>query len=579
MSIRGTLCALTGGTYMADKNFLTDIIDADLAEGKVQQIHTRFPPEPNGYLHIGSAKAIYINWSIANQYGGKFNLRLDDTNPAREGEEYVNSIIEDLHWLGADPNGGIFYGSDYFERCYEYAEQLIREGKAYVDDLTREQMQEYRGNDAGKPSRPSPYRDRTPEENLDLFRRMRAGEFADGEKTLRAKIDLASPNMNMRDPTIYRIKHVEHHRQGDKWCIYPMYDFAHPIQDALEGITHSLCSLEFEAHRPLYDWVVNNVSVPNKPRQIEFARLGIDHTVMSKRKLRKLVEEGIVSGWDDPRMPTLCGLRRRGFTPASIRNFCDRIGVAKSASVVEYSFLEHCLREDLNEKAERTMGVLHPVKLVITNYPEGKSETFTVENNPTDPASGTHEITFSRECWIEADDFMEVPVPKYKRLTPNGPECRLKGAYLITCTGCKKDENGNVVEVYAEYDPNSPGGDPADGRKVKGATLHWVDAESCVDAEVRLYDNLFSDPQPDGPDKDFLNCLNPDSLMVLEGCKVERAMVDVAKRFDQAENRTGVNAPTFQFMRTGYFCMDNRDCTADHLVFNRSVSLKDSFKK
>ena len=565
---------------MADKNFLTEIIDADLAEGKISEIHTRFPPEPNGYLHIGSAKAIYINWSIANQYGGKFNLRLDDTNPAREGEEYVNSIIEDLHWLGADPNGGIFYGSDYFDKCYEYAEKLIMEGKAYVDDLTRDEMREYRGADAGKPSRPSPWRDRTPEENLDLFRRMRAGEFQEGEKTLRAKIDLASPNMNMRDPAIYRIKYAEHHRQGNKWCIYPMYDFAHPIQDALEGITHSLCSLEFESHRPLYDWVVSNVSIPyHKPRQIEFARLGIDHTVMSKRKLRKLVEEHYVSGWDDPRMPTLCGLRRRGYTPKSIRNFTDRIGVSKVPSVVEYGFLEHCLREDLNVSAQRTMAVLHPVKLTVTNYPQGQSETFTVENNPTDPSQGTHEITFSRHLWIEHEDFLETPIPKYKRLYPDGPECRLKGAYLVKCTGCVKDENGQIVEILCTYDPDSRGGDPADGRKVKGATLHWVDAENCVDAEVRLYDNLFSDPQPDGPDKDFLNCLNPDSLMVLEGCKVERAMVDVARDFDRVENRTGINAPTFQFMCTGYFCMDNRDCTADHLVFNRSVSLKDSFKK
>ena len=565
---------------MADEkfsNFLTDIIDADLAEGKVDVVHTRFPPEPNGYLHIGSAKAIFINYTIAKHYGGLFNLRFDDTNPAREGDEYVQSILQDLKWLGAEPNGGIFYGSDYFERCYEYAEQLIKEGKAYVDDLTREEMQEYRGNDAGKPSRPSPYRDRTPEENLDLFRRMRAGEFADGEKTLRAKIDLASPNMNMRDPTIYRIKHVEHHRQGDKWCIYPMYDFAHPIQDALEGITHSLCSLEFEAHRPLYDWVVNNVSVPCKPRQIEFARLGIDHTVMSKRKLRKLVEEGIVSGWDDPRMPTLCGLRRRGFTPKSIRNFCDRIGVAKSASVVEYAFLEHCLREDLNASAERTMGVLHPVKLVITNYPAGKSETFEVENNPTDPAAGTHEITFSRECWIEADDFMAEPIPKYKRLFPGGPECRLKGAYLIKCVGYETDENGNVTEIAAEYDPDSRGGDPADGRKVKGATLHWVDAATAIDAEVRVYSELFSDPAPDGADKDFLACMNPDSLETLTGCKVEARMRDVAAEYDKTEKQ-GKTAPSFQFMRLGYFCLDNKDCSADHLVFNRSVTLKDSFK-
>ena len=560
-------------------NFLTDIIDADLAEGKVDVVHTRFPPEPNGYLHIGSAKAIFINYTIAKHYGGLFNLRFDDTNPAREGDEYVQSILQDLHWLGADPNGGIFYGSDYFDKCYGYAEKLINEGKAYVDDLTRDQMREYRGADAGKPSRPSPWRDRTPEENLDLFRRMRAGEFQEGEKTLRAKIDLASPNMNMRDPAIYRIKYAEHHRQGNKWCIYPMYDNAHPIQDALEDITHSLCSLEFEAHRPLYNWVIDHCELPARPRQIEFARLGIDHTVMSKRKLRKLVEEHYVSGWDDPRMPTLCGLRRRGYTAASIRNFCERIGVAKSPNVIEYGFLEHCLREDLNANAERTMAVLHPVKLTVTNYPEGQSETFTVENNPTDPAQGTHDITFSRHLWIEEDDFMEVPVPKYKRLTPNGPECRLKGAYLVTCTGCVKDESGRVVEVLCTYDPDSRGGDPADGRKVKGATLHWVDAENCLDAEVRLYDNLFSDATPDGPDKDFLDCLNPDSLTVLTGCKVEPEMRKVAEAFDKQENRTGVNAPTFQFMRVGYFCMDNRDCTAEHLVFDRSVSLKDSFKK
>ena len=398
--------------------------------------------------------------------------------------------------------------------------------------------------------------------------------------TLRAKIDLASGNFNMRDPVIYRIRFINHHRQGTKWCIFPMYDFAHPIQDALEGITHSLCSLEYEEHRPLYDWVVNNVSIPyHKPRQIEFARLNIDHTVMSKRKLRKLVEEHYVSGWDDPRMPTLCGLRRRGYTAASIRNFCERIGVAKSPSTIEYGFLEHCLREDLNATAERTMAVLHPVKLTVTNYPEGQSETFTVENNPTNPDQGTHDITFSRHLWIEADDFMEVPVPKYKRLTPNGPECRLKGAYLVTCTGCVKDENGNVTEVLCTYDPDSRGGDPADGRKVKGATLHWVDAGNCLDAEVRLYGNLFSDATPDGPDKDFLTCLNPNSLTVLTGCKVEPEMAAVAAAFDKQENRTGVNAPTFQFMRVGYFCLDNRDSTAEHLVFNRSVSLKDSFKK
>ena len=552
---------------MADKNFLTEIIDADLAAGKVSEIHTRFPPEPNGYLHIGSAKAIYINWSIARAYGGKFNLRLDDTNPAREDVEYVNSILEDLHWLGADPDGGVFYGSDYFEQCYEYAEQLIREGKAYVDDLTRDEMREYRGSDAGKPSRPSPWRDRTPEENLDLFRRMRAGEFQEGEKTLRAKIDLASPNMNLRDPAIYRIKYEHHHRQGDKWCIYPMYDFAHPIEDALEGITHSLCSLEFEAHRPLYNWVVEHCDLPCKPRQIEFARLGIDHTVMSKRKLRALVEGGKVSGWDDPRMPTLCGLRRRGYTPASIRNFCERIGVAKAASTVEYSFLEHCLREDLNETAQRRMAVLRPVKLVITNYPEGKSETFTVENNPNRPEDGEREITFSRELYVEADDFLPEPVPKYKRLYPGGPECRLKGAYLIRCVGYETDENGNVTEIAAEYDPDSRGGNPADGRKVKGATIHWVDAATAVDAECRLYDNLFSDPAPDAADKDFLECLNPGSLEVVTGCKVEAGLADA------------VAPANFQFLRLGYFCLDSRDSRPGHLVFNRSVGLKDGFKK
>ena len=563
------------------KNFILNFIDEDIAEGGRFQgltVHTRFPPEPNGYLHIGHCKALCIDFGTAERYHGLCNLRMDDTNPAKEDTEYVDAIQQDIHWLGFDWGDRFFYGSDYFEKDYEYAVELIKKGLAYVCELTPEEFKANRG-DIGIPAT-SPYRDRPIEESLDLFARMRAGEFPNGAMTLRAKIDLASGNLNLRDPIIYRIRFINHHRQGTKWCIYPMYDFAHPIQDALEGITHSLCSLEFESHRPLYDWVVSNVSIPyHKPRQIEFARLGIDHTVMSKRKLRRLVEEHYVSGWDDPRMPTLCGLRRRGYTAASIRSFCERIGVAKSPNTVEYGFLEHCLREDLNVSAQRTMAVLHPVKLTVTNYPQGQSETFTVENNPTDPSQGTHEITFSRHLWIEHEDFLETPIPKYKRLYPDGPECRLKGAYLVKCTGCVKDENGQIVEVLCTYDPDSRGGDPADGRKVKGATLHWVDAESCVDAEVRLYDNLFSDPQPDGPDKDFLNCLNPDSLMVLEGCKVERAMVDVAKRFDQAENRTGVNAPTFQFMRTGYFCMDNRDCTADHLVFNRSVSLKDSFKK
>ena len=561
-------------------NFIYNFITEDLAPGGQYQgmtVHTRFPPEPNGYLHIGHCKALCIDFGTAEKFGGLCNLRMDDTNPTKEDEEFVEAIKQDIHWLGFDWGDRFFYGSDYFEEDYRQAELLIQKGLAYVCQLTPEEFKANRG-DIGVPA-VSPYRDRPMEESLDLFRRMRAGEFPNGAMTLRAKIDLASGNFNMRDPVIYRINHMHHHRQGDKWCIYPMYDFAHPIQDALEGITHSLCSLEFEAHRPLYNWVIDHCELPAHPRQIEFARLGIDHTVMSKRKLRALVEEGRVSGWDDPRMPTLGGLRRRGYTAASIRNFCERIGVAKSPNVVEYGFLEHCLREDLNATAERTMAVLRPIKLTVTNYPEGRSEVFQVENNPTDPTQGTHEITFSRHLWMEADDFMEQPIPKYKRLYPDGPECRLKGAYLVKCTGCVKDESGRVTEVLCEYDPDSRGGDPADGRKVKGATLHWVDAENCLDAEVRLYDNLFSDAQPDGPDKNFLDCLNPDSLSILTGCKVEKRMAAVAAEFDKRENRTGTNAPTFQFMRTGYFCMDNRHCTADHLVFNRSVSLKDSFKK
>ena len=570
----------TPETEESGKNFILNFIDEDIAEGGRFQgmtVHTRFPPEPNGYLHIGHCKALTIDFGTAERYNGLCNLRMDDTNPTKEDEEFVEAIKQDIHWLGFDWGDRFFYGSDYFEEDYRQAVLLIKKGLAYVCQLTPEEFKQNRG-DIGIPA-VSPYRDRPVEESLDLFARMRAGEFPNGAMTLRARIDLTSGNFNMRDPVIYRINHMSHHRQGNKWCIYPMYDFAHPIQDALEGITHSLCSLEFEAHRPLYNWVIDHCELPARPRQIEFARLGIDHTVMSKRKLRRLVEEHYVSGWDDPRMPTLCGLRRRGYTAASIRNFCERIGVAKSPNVIEYGFLEHCLREDLNAHAERTMAVLHPVKLTVTNYPEGQSETFTVENNPTDPAQGTHDITFSRHLWIEEDDFMEVPVPKYKRLTPNGPECRLKGAYLVTCTGCVKDESGRVVEVLCTYDPDSRGGDPADGRKVKGATLHWVDAENCLDAEVRLYDNLFLDAAPDGPDKDFLDCLNPDSLTVLTGCKVEPEMRRVAEAFDKQEDRTGANAPTFQFMRVGYFCMDNRDCTAEHLVFDRSVSLKDSFKK
>ena len=549
------------------KNFIHAFIDEDIAPGGQfagQTVHTRFPPEPNGYLHIGHCKALIIDFGTAEKYNGLCNLRMDDTNPTKEDVEFVEAIKEDIHWLGFDWGDRFYYGSDYFEKDYEYAVELIKKGLAYVCELTPEQFKEYRG-DLNTPA-VSPYRDRPIEESLDLFARMRAGEFEDNRYTLRAKIDLASGNFNMRDPVIYRIRHMHHHRQGDKWCIYPMYDFAHPIQDALEGITHSLCSLEFENHRPLYNWVVEHVSVPHHPRQIEFARLGIDHTVLSKRKLRALVENGYVSGWDDPRMPTLCGLRRRGYTPKSIRNFCERVGVAKSPNTIPYAFLEFCLREDLNETAQRVMAVLKPVKLTITNYPEGKSEMVTVENNPNRPEDGTREVSFSRHLWIEQDDFLAEPIPKYKRLYPNGPECRLKGAYLITCTGCVKDDSGNVVEILAIYDPESRGGDPADGRKVKGATIHWVDAENCCDAEVRQYDNLFNDPDPDAAGKDFLACLNEKSLEVLTGCKVEASLRDA-------------KAPaSYQFMRLGYFCPDSKDCAPGHLVFNRSVSLKDSFK-
>ena len=535
------------------------------------QIHTRFPPEPNGYLHIGHCKALTIDFSTAEHFGGICNLRMDDTNPAKEDTEYVDAIQEDIHWLGFDWGDRFYYGSDYFEKTYEYAIELIKKGLAYVCELTPEQFREYRG-DTTHPA-VSPWRERPIEESLELFERMKNGEFEEGRYTLRAKIDLASGNFNMRDPVLYRIRYIEHHRQGTKWCIFPMYDFAHPIQDALEGITHSLCSLEYEAHRPLYDWVVSNVSIPGiKPRQIEFARLGINYTVMSKRKLRQLVEEKRVSGWDDPRMPTLCGLRRRGYTAKSIRNFCERIGVSKVDSTVDWALLESCLRDDLNEHAKRVMAVLHPVKLIVTNYPEGQSEMLTVENNPLRPEDGTRELSFSRELWIEADDFMEVPAPKYKRLHP-GYEVRLKGAYLVTCTGCKKDDEGNVTEIYCEYDPESRGGNPADGRKVKGATIHWVDASTAVDAEVRLYDYLFSDPEPDGQDKNFLDCINPDSLKVLTGCKLEAGLGKLAMP------EKGKDSEGFQFMRQGYFCLDNRDAAPEHLVFNRAVALKDSFKK
>ena len=547
---------------MADKNFLTEIIDADLAEGKISEIHTRFPPEPNGYLHIGHAKAICIDFGTAEKYGGVCNLRMDDTNPDKEDVEYVDAIQEDIRWLGYDWDNRFYYASDYFETMYEVAVGLIKKGLAYVCELTPDQMREMRG-DLTHPA-VSPYRDRPMEESLDLFARMRAGEFEDGRMTLRAKIDLNSGNFNMRDPVIYRINHTHHHRQGDKWCVYPMYDFAHPLEDTIEGITHSLCSLEFEDHRPLYNWVRDNSGLEAAPRQIEFARLNLSYTVMSKRKLRRLVEEGVVDGWDDPRMPTLSGLRRRGYTPASIRDFLERVGVAKTPNTVELALLEHCLREDLNHNARRAMMVLRPVRLTITNYPEGRTEAFEVENNPERPEEGTRQVTFSRHLWIEEEDFLENPPGKYFRLSP-GREVRLKGAYVVRCTGCVKDESGHVIEVLAEYDPETRGGNTPDGRRIKG-TIHWVDAETAVDAEVRLYDTLFTEPNPEAGEGDFLELVNPASLEILTGCKAETSLADA-------------QAPcAFQFLRLGYFCVDSRDSSAEHLVFNRAVSLKDGFK-
>lgn len=544
-------------------SFIDDIIIDELKEGgrcEGMKVHTRFPPEPNGYLHIGHAKAIYVDFGTAERFGGVCNLRMDDTNPSKEDTEYVDAIKEDIKWLGYDWDDRFYYASDYFEAMYEGALELIEKGLAYICELTPEQMREMRG-DLKTPAQ-SPYRDRPTEESLDLFKRMRAGEFENGKMTLRAKIDLASGNFNMRDPVIYRINHISHHRTGDKWCIYPMYDYAHPFEDAVECITHSMCSLEFEDHRPFYDWVIQNVTLPSKPRQIEFARLGINNTVMSKRKLRALVEGDYVSGWDDPRMPTICGLRRRGYTPTAIRNFSERNGVSKVNSTVDYGFLEYCLREDLNINALRVMGVLDPIKLIITNYPEGKTEDFEVENNPNRPEDGTRIVTFSRELWIESEDFMEEPVRKYFRLFP-GNEVRLKTTYIVKCTGCKKDENGKVIEVYAEYDENSRGGNAADGRKVK-STIHWVDANNCLDAEVRMYDNLFTVESPE--EGNFLDYLNKDSLEIISNCKVEKGL----------ENAK--SGESFQFMRQGYFCVDNKDSKKDKLVFNRSVKLKDSFK-
>ncbi|MDD2374775.1 MAG: glutaminyl-tRNA synthetase [Clostridiales bacterium] len=553
-------------TEELSKHFIHEMIEQDIAEGgrfAGKQVHTRFPPEPNGYLHIGHAKAIVIDFGTAEKYNGVCNLRMDDTNPTKEDVEYVDAIKEDIHWLGYDWDERFHYASDYFPKMFDYACELISKGLAYVCEQTPEEMREYRGTltEAGKPS---PWRDRPAEESLDIFKRMRSGEFPDGSKTLRAKIDMSSGNMNMRDPVLYRINRAHHHRTGDQWCIYPMYDFAHPIEDAIENITHSLCSLEFEDHRPLYDWVIANISAPSNPRQIEFARLGINHTVMSKRKLRYLVENNVVSGWDDPRLPTLCGLRRRGYTPASIRNFCERIGVSKVNSTVDYAFLEHCLREDLNETANRVMAVLRPIKLIIDNYPADKTEWFEVENHPAHPEAGSRSVSFSRELWIEEEDFMEQPTKGYFRLFP-GNEVRLKTAYIVKCTGCIKDEEGNVVEVHADYDPLTRGGNTPDGRKVKG-TIHWADALTALNAEIRLYDNLFSVADPDSAERDYLECLNPESLKILEGCKIECSLSELKP------------PASFQFMRQGYFCLDNTDSKPGHLVFNRSVSLKDSFK-
>lgn len=547
----------------AASNFIDEFIKEDLANGVYDRVHTRFPPEPNGYLHIGHCKALWIDFGTARRFGGICNLRMDDTNPAKEDVEYVDAIKEDIHWLGFDWDDRFFYGSDYFEQTYEYAVELIKKGLAYICRLSPEEFKANRG-DLTHPA-VSPYRDTPIEENLDLFERMKKGEFPEGSMTLRAKIDLASGNFNMRDPVLYRIRYIEHHRQGTKWCIFPMYDFAHPIQDAIEGITHSLCSLEYEDHRPLYNWVIEHVSVPSHPRQIEFSRLNINYTVMSKRKLRRLVEEGRVSGWDDPRMPTLCGLRRRGYTPASILAFCEGNGITKVSGIVEYAFLEHCIRDDLNKNANRVMAVLDPVKLVLDNYPEGQSEQFEVENNPEKLEEGSRSVDFSRELWIERDDFMEVPVPKYNRLYVGG-EVRLKGAYIIKCTGCEKDENGNVTVIHADCDMASRGGNAPDGRKVKG-TIHWVDSATAVDAEVRVYDNLFTDPAPDAADKDFLEFLNPDSLKVLTGCKLEKSLASATP------------SERYQFMRLGYFCADSRDSAPGHLVFNRTVTLKDSWAK
>jgi glutaminyl-tRNA synthetase len=544
------------------RDFIREIVEEDLRSGRHSTVITRFPPEPNGYLHIGHAKSICLNFGIAGEYAGRCNLRFDDTNPEKEEAEYARAIVEDVHWLGFDWGGEPLHASDYFDQLYEWAEHLITHGLAYVDSLSAEEIRAYRGT-LTEPGKDSPYRNRTVEENLDLFRRMRAGEFEDGAAVLRAKIDMSSPNINMRDPVLYRIKHEDHHRTGDKWDIYPMYDYAHPLSDAIEGITHSICTLEFEDHRPLYDWLVENVPVPARPRQYEFARLNLNYTVMSKRKLLRLVTEGHVRGWDDPRMPTIAALRRRGYTPAAIREFAERVGVAKRENVIDVGLLEFCVREDLNRTAPRVMGVLRPLRVVIDNYPEGQTEEFESPNNPEDPAAGTRNVPFSRVVYIERDDFMEDPPKKFFRLAP-GREVRLRSAYFITCTSVVKDNAGNIVELRATYDLATRGGDSPDGRRPK-ATLHWVSAGHAIDAEVRLYDRLFNveDPEEGG---DFLVHLNPNSLEVIPDAKLEPSVA---------------NAPVltrYQFERLGYFCVD-KDSTHEKLVFNRTATLKDTAKR
>ena len=541
-------------------NFIEEFINEDLAEGKVGTVHTRFPPEPNGYLHIGHCKALVIDFGTAKKYGGLCNLRMDDTNPAKEDTEYVDAIKEDIHWLGFDWGDRFFYGSDYFEKDYEYAVELIKKGLAYVCELTADQMEEYRG-DLTHPAR-SPWRERPIEESLDLFERMKNGEFPDGKYTLRAKIDLESGNFWMRDPVIYRIKHASHHRYGTKWCIYPTYDFAHPIQDALEGITHSLCSLEFEIHRPLYNWVVEHVSVPSKPRQIEFARLNITYTVLSKRFLRSLVESGKVDGWDDPRMPTLRGLRRRGFTGESIVDFITKVGVSKADSLVDIRFLDACIRDELNEIAPRRVAVLNPIKVVVDNYPEGKEEFFELPNHPQKPEMGTRKLKFTREIYIDAEDFAEVPPPKFFRMKPDG-EVRLMGGYIVKCTGVEKNPDGTIKEIHCTADLETGNGNPVDGRKIKG-TIHWLSASDAIDSTVILYNNLLTLEEPSKlPEgKEYSDYLNPESRIVLNGCKLEPSLAD-AKPGEK-----------FQFVRTGYFCVD----TKEPGVFNRTVTLKDGFK-